>query len=69
MNRNNELIAAAEAVIRQTEEAQGLFGIPVDPDVADYMGAFAEEALGPDDLSDDRLLSANDQGEVIYEER
>jgi len=42
------LDAASEEVYRQMEENPGL-PIPVDPDVAEYMGAFADDAL---DLAD-----------------
>lgn len=46
------LKSAAEAVERQALENPGL-GIPVDPDVADYMGAFFEDTVDADDLFDD----------------
>jgi len=50
MERNNEFLqTAAEAVERQAMENPGL-GIPVDPDVAEYMGAFEERAFAPDDF-------------------
>jgi hypothetical protein len=42
--------AAAAAVFAQAEEAEGEYGIPVDPDLADFMGAFREDALAPEDL-------------------
>ena len=42
--------SAAEEVLRQAEEAEGEYGIPVDPEVADFMGAFEEKALRPEDL-------------------
>ena len=38
------LDAAAAEVYRQVEENPGL-GIPVDPDVAEYMGAFEDDAM------------------------
>ena len=38
------LDAAAEAVYRQLEENPGM-SIPVDPDVAEHMGAFSDEAM------------------------
>ena len=38
------LDAAADSVSRQLEENPGI-GIPVDPDVADHMGAFEEDAM------------------------
>lgn len=40
-------------------------GIPVDPDVADYLGAFTETALQPTDLAEDDLLEVTAQGEVF----
>ena len=42
-------IAAADAVERQALENPDI-GIPVDPDVADYMGAFEEDAVTLDDV-------------------
>lgn len=62
----NYLKAAAEAVAQQVTD-NPLLGVPVDPDVADWMGAFTEEAIILADLSDDVLLSVNDQGDVVYE--
>ena len=44
--RQAYLDAAAAEVYRQMEENPGL-GIPVDPDVADHMGAFQETAIDP----------------------
>lgn len=43
------LRAAADAVTEQAFDNPGI-GIPVDPDVAEYMGAFMETALSPGDL-------------------
>lgn len=43
------LKSAAEAVERQAAADPDL-GIPVDPDVADYMGAFEEQAVSLDDI-------------------
>jgi hypothetical protein len=34
------------------EPSPGVVGIPVDPDVAEAMGAFEEKALAPDDIDD-----------------
>lgn len=51
------LLAAARAVDRQAMELPGL-GVPVDPEVADFMGAFVEDALSPADLDDELLLDA-----------
>ncbi len=45
------LKAAAEAVERQALENPDL-GIPADPDVAEYMGAFEEQAVTLDDVLD-----------------
>ncbi|HBT96980.1 MAG TPA: hypothetical protein DEB25_04760 [Desulfobulbaceae bacterium] len=42
------LEAAAKEVYRQMEENPGL-AIPVDPEVAEYMGAFTDDAM---DLTD-----------------
>lgn len=47
----NRLMAAANVVDFQATELPDL-GIPVDPDVADFMGAFEETAVGLDDLND-----------------
>ena len=43
------LKAAASAVKNQAEENPDI-GIPVDPDVAEFMGAFEEEAVSLDDV-------------------
>lgn len=48
------LEAAARAVDVQALENPGL-GIPVDPEVAEFMGAFQEQAVSLDDL--DVMLS------------
>lgn len=45
------LQAAARAVDVQATESPEL-GIPVDPDVAEFMGAFEEGALSLDDVDD-----------------
>lgn len=42
---------AATAVGQQLLEI-GELGIPVDPDLAEHMGAFEEHAVSPDDLDD-----------------
>lgn len=67
MNNNEFLLAAAEAVLKQAEEAQGEYGIPVDPDVAEFMGAFNEDAIILDDVLDDVRLTVNIRREVVYE--
>lgn len=43
---------AARTVELQAMQDSGI-GVPVDPDVADHMGAFEEPALSLDDLADD----------------
>lgn len=43
------LTAAANAVYEQLAEFPEV-GIPVDPDVADFMGAFQEDALSPEEV-------------------
>jgi len=44
-------MVVANVVDAQATEFPDL-GIPVDPDVADFMGAFEETAVGLDDLDD-----------------
>lgn len=58
--------AAANVVSEQTLDNPGV-GIPVDPDVAEFMGAFSEESLSLSDLMDDVDLSINAEGEAVYE--
>lgn len=48
---NDYLKAAAAAVERQALENPDL-GIPADPDVAEFMGAFEEQAVSLDDVLD-----------------
>ncbi len=62
----NHLRASANAVFRQLSFDPTGPGVPVDPDVADYMGAFEENALTLDDLADDFLLRIDQAGEVSY---
>jgi hypothetical protein len=57
--------AAAQAVAEQLAENAALH-VPLDPDVADYMGAFREEALSLADVIEDGLLTLNQQGEALY---
>ena len=57
MNRlteNDYLKSAAAAVEKQVVDNPGL-GIPADPDVAEFMGAFEEEAVTLDDVLDSLL--------------
>ena len=60
------LTAAANMVANQLAELPLGAALAVDPDVADYMGAFEENAIAPDDMADDDQLTINDKGEVIY---
>ena len=69
MHDKEYLSAAAMAVARQLAENPVILSIPIDPDVADFMGAFEEDALGLADVIEDGLLTVNGQGEVLYEAR
>ncbi|WP_298030914.1 hypothetical protein [uncultured Desulfovibrio sp.] len=69
MHDKEYLSAAAMAVARQLAENPVILSIPIDPDVADFMGAFVEDALGLADVIEDGLLTVNGQGEVLYEAR
>ena len=68
MQHKEYLAAAARAAAEQLSDDPGLY-IPLDPDVADFMGAFNEDAIALADMIEDALLTINGQGEVIYEER
>lgn len=59
------LDAAAADVYRQVEENPGL-GIPVDPDVADYMGAFQDDAMDELDVLESHI-GVNPDGTVAAE--
>ena len=69
MHDKEYLSAAAMAVARQLAENPVILSIPIDPDVADFMGAFVEDALGLADVIEDGLLTVSGQGEVLYEVR
>ena len=69
MHDKEYLSAAAMAVARQLAENPVILSVPIDPDVADFMGAFVEDALGLADVIEDGLLTVNGQGEVLYEAR
>ena len=49
---DKEYLAAAAAIVNAQAAANPDLGIPVDPDVAEFMGAFEEGALGLDDLDE-----------------
>ena len=61
------LKAAVNVVAQQVTDNPLWGGVAVDPDVADWMGAFTESAVTMADLADDVLLSVNAQGDVVYE--
>lgn len=66
MQHKEYLAAAARAAAEQLAADPALY-IPLDPDVADYMGAFSEDAIILADLIEDALLTISSQGEVSYE--
>ena len=66
MQDKEYLAAAARAVAQQLAENPVILGIPIDPDVADFMGAFVEDTVDLADLIEDGLLTVNGQGEVVY---
>ncbi|MDL2210247.1 hypothetical protein LJC26_05535 [Desulfovibrio sp. OttesenSCG-928-O18] len=68
MKHKEYLAAAARSAAEQISADPALY-IPLDPDVADYMGAFHEDAIMLADLIEDALLTINGQGEAVYEER
>ncbi len=68
MQHKEYLAAAARAAAEQLSADPALY-IPLDPDVADFMGAFNEDAIALADMIEDALLTINGQGEVVYEER
>ena len=65
MTHKDYLKAAAKAVAEQLAENAALY-VPLDPDVADHVGAFHEDALSLADVIEDGLFTLNDQGEVVY---
>jgi hypothetical protein len=65
MTDKDYLAAAAKAAAEQLADNAALH-IPLDPDVADHMGAFREEALSLADVIEDGLFTLNEQGEVMY---
>ena len=66
MQNKEYLRAAAKAIAQQIEGESVIFGIPLDPDVADYLGAFVEEAITLADIVEDGLLTVTNSGEVVY---
>ena len=66
MQDKKYLRAAAKAIAQQIEGDSVILSVPLDPDVADYMGAFLEEAITLADMVEDGLLTVTDSGEVVY---
>lgn len=58
------LKTAAHAVFKQLADDPTGPGVPVDPDVADFLGATTEDAVTLVDLMDDALLSIDEAGRV-----
>jgi len=65
MQHKDYLAAAAKAAAVQLADNAALH-IPLDPDVADFMGAFREDALDLADVIEDGLFTLNEQGEVAH---
>ena len=65
MDGKDYLTAAAKAVAEQLADNAALY-VPLDPDVADFMGAFREDSLSLADVVEDGLVTVNEQGEVLY---
>lgn len=68
MTHKEYLAAAARSAAEQISADPSLY-VPLDPDVADYLGAFQEDAIILADLIEDALLTINGQGGALYEER
>lgn len=67
MKDKEYLEAAANRVVHQAADIPLLAGIPLDPDLADFMGAFEESALTLIDFIDDHLLHFHKNGEVSFD--
>ena len=68
MAKNREqLTAAARLVSAQLADLPLTAGFPTDPDLADFMGSFIEDALTWEDMQDDFVLTLNLKGEVVYD--
>jgi hypothetical protein len=68
MTDKDYLAAAARAVAEQLADNAALH-VPLDPDVADFMGAFHEDALSLAEVIEDGLFTLNgqtEQGEAAY---
>ena len=67
MDDKGYIVAAANSVAHQLTENPIILSIPIDPTVAEFMGAFMEDAVTLADMLEDGLLTVNSQGEVHYE--
>ena len=65
MTHKDYLAAAAKAAAEQLADNAALH-VPLDPDVADFMGAFREDSLDLAEVIEDGLVTVNAQGEVVY---
>jgi hypothetical protein len=65
MKDKDYLAAAARVAAEQIADNAALY-IPLDPDVADFAGAFHEDALSLADVIEDGLFTLNEQGEAAY---
>lgn len=52
ITNEERLLASAKDVFKQLNEDSSL-GISLDPDLADYVGAFQEDAIGIEDILND----------------
>lgn len=50
MSENAELLLASALIIQSQALENPDIAIPVDPDVAEHMGAFEDTAVSPEDL-------------------
>lgn len=67
VDHEDYLRAAADAVMEQLTADPIGPGVPVDPDVAEFMGAFEEDAIVEADCADDAQLTFSEHGEVRCE--
>ena len=69
MQNREYLAAAARAVAEQLLDNPPILGITVDPEVAQFMGAFEEDALALASVIEDGLLTVNLEGGASYDHR
>jgi hypothetical protein len=65
MKHRDYLAAAAKAAAEQLADNAALY-VPLDPDVADFMGVFQEDAIDLAAVIEDGLFTLNEQGEAVY---